>query len=118
MKKYLLFLLLFTFIFSCSVKLTDVKKEKIDYVRSAIICDAKTTKFEILNENELAGFLNSDDHGQLFIEYNIKKTNKKRRIFIYRMLINGNSNYSITFDRKTFPFSECRNIKTRTKYIE
>lgn len=115
---YVIIFLLFTFLFvsSCSTMITDIPKSKIEYVKSAIVCDAKSSDFKILNESELANFLDSDEFGNIDISYQSGRL--KRKVRISKVNINDSVYYIAKFERKTFPFSSCRKIKTETRHFK
>lgn len=114
MKKYIFFLLSILLVFGCSLKFSEIQKEKMDYIRSAIICDSKSSKFEIVNKDELAEFFSSTQHDVIYVKYKYNKV-RKGEITIDRININDVSVYHIDFKRKTFPYSECRKLKTGVK---
>ena len=112
---YILFLALF--ISSCSSKLSDIQRSKVDYVKSAIICDSKTTKFTILNQEELVEFFDSEETGKIGVkyEYGKLKTKIKRGVVIIRANTNGKITYRAYFKRYAFPMSDCRKLETEPK---
>ncbi len=106
---YVLFLALF--LSSCSATLLDIPKNKIDYVKSAIICDSKTTKFAIVNQDELAEFFDSEDFVSLMVDYQYKKTKDieiDRSVKISRW---SDGKYTIEYKKYAFPMSACRKLK-------
>lgn len=120
MKNIILLVFLTILIYGCSASFSDISKKKIDYVNDAIICDSKTTKFQILKQNELAEFFDSEEFGSLVIEYEyLKKGIKlKRKIHLTSIQINDSTYYMISFDRYAFPMSECRGLKNNRKYFK
>jgi hypothetical protein len=118
MEKSIFLIITILSVASCSYNLVDAPKHKTDYIKNVISCDARTTKYTLLNPDELAEYLQDDDHGSFWIKYEINKTKEKRKINIYRFILNDASNYSVSFERKTFPYSECRKIKTKLKYLK
>lgn len=122
MKKYYLVLFLIFIFSSCSISLVDVEKSKVDYVKSGIVCDSKTTKFEILNENELANFIDSAGMGSFDVRYQygkIKGVKLKRVLKVAKVTIKGDGeHYKMKFKRFTFPMSKCRKLKTDVRVFK
>ena len=121
MKKLTYVFMLFVFIISsCTYSITDIKPEQMNYVKRAIICDAKSPKFTILNSEELAEFFDGEEIGIIVVKYMYIKTKNvkfERKIEIYRSFVGGKIQYTIDYRRKTFPFSDCRKLKTEQKYF-
>ena len=107
---------------SCSISLVDVEKDKVDYVKSGIVCDSKTTKFEILNKNELAEFLDSAGMGSFDVRYQYGKTKGtklKRVLRVAKITIKDNGeHYKMKYKRFTFPMSKCRKLKTDVRIFK
>ncbi|MCK5603732.1 hypothetical protein KAR91_17730 [Candidatus Pacearchaeota archaeon] len=122
MKKNTILCVLVVLVVSCSISLVDVEKSKVDYVKSGIVCDSKTTKFEILNKNELAGFLDNDNVGSFDVKYQYGKTKKtklKRVLRVTKITIKDNGeHYKMKYERFTFPMSKCRRLKTDVRVFE
>lgn len=122
MKKYIVLFFLATLIISCSISLIDVEKSKVDYVKSGIVCDSKTTKFEILNEDELADFLGTAKIGYLDVRYQYGKTKKaklERVLRVAKITIKDNGeHYKMKYKRFTFPMSKCRKLKTDVRVFK
>ncbi len=118
MKKSICILILAVFIASCSTQVSDIQTNKIGYVKSAIICDSKSTNFTVLNQDDLFEFLSDDEPENFWIKYQYEKQKGiavDRKIEIKRW---NNGAYTVAFKRKTFPFSDCRKLKTKPKYFK
>lgn len=122
MKKYTILIVFAVLVASCSISLVDVEKSKVDYVKSGIVCDSKTTKFEILNENELADFLGNISIGSFDVKYQYGKTKKaklKRVLRVAKITIKDNGeHYKMKYERLTFPMSKCRKLKTDVRVFK
>lgn len=120
---YILFLVLL--LSSCSATLQDIPKNKMEYVKSVVICDLKATNFKILNQDEVVEFFESENEFVVVKYASIagKKSDKKifigeREVKILRKSKDRNLFYISLFKRKTFPFSDCRKLKTEPKYFK
>ena len=118
---YILFLALI--LSSCSVNLSDIGKDKIEYVKAGIFCDSKATDFTILNPVDISEVF---DGGKSSV--NVKYSYKRAKGVILKGAIridrlkevgeNSKTFYLIGFKRNTFPFSDCRELKTKPKYFK
>ncbi len=111
-----------TFLVSCSTSLVDIEKSKVDYIRSGIVCDSKTTKFEILNKDELAEFLDDGGIGEISVKYQYEKAKGVKLngvVRVAKISIDGHRrHYKMKYKRYAFPMSECRKLKTDVKVFK
>ena len=123
MKKSICVLILAVFIVSCSLKVSDIPKNKMDYVRKAIVCDSKSTDYKIKNIEELIEFFDRKT-GSVKVRYEFKEYKKSKYLAAKEVEIirgrtrkEGKRFYLASFKRATFPFSDCRKLKTEPKYF-
>ena len=120
MRNYITMILLIL-LASCSVNIADISKDKMEYIRSAIVCDCKSTFYVITNPDELVDFLDGDSDA-VEIKYKYKKSKDvslKRSIKMARGINkSGVEYYRTEFERYSFPMSDCRKLKTKPKYFK
>lgn len=110
---------------SCSASISNVSKNKLEYVKDIIVCDFKAVNYKILNLNEVSEFF-EDGKESIFVKYaatvdgeNVKKIFiGERSIKILRKSEGNKIFYLASFKRKTFPFSACRKLKITPKYFK
>ena len=119
MKKLAYFLLLISTVTSCTASISDIPPNKMNYVKSAILCDSKSTDFKITNEEDLVEFFNNET-GSVVIKYkfSLGKNNKYGIVKNIKIIRGRNGEkrfYLASFKRITFPMSDCRKLKTVPK---
>lgn len=117
MKKSI-YVLLVLLISTCSFSVPDASEDQMNYVRSAIVCDSKTNRYDIINHLELAEFFDNNDIKSVAVKYEYEKTKGvilKRVIVIAKRNMGGDYYYIAGFDRYAFPMSDCKKIKTELK---
>lgn len=92
------------------------------YIRSAIVCDCKTSSYEILNQDGAwTDFFNGEGE-TLAVKYKyakIKGMDFEREIKIIRGTdVDGKSYYTVSFDKFTFPGSQCSRLKSNRQYLQ
>lgn len=125
--KNLLYFFLFAVIAlsSCSASIGDISVSKKEYVKKIIVCDFKAVNYGIINEDEVIEFF-SGEADSVLIRYASLKNKKnsgkmfkgERAVEIFKIKKNGKVSYLSNFKRKTFPFSNCRKLKTEPKYFK
>lgn len=124
MKKYIVLLFLSVFVTSCSPFSPEISKSKSEYVKSVVVCDSKIKDFEITNYGDIADFFDGSG-GSVKIEYRFKERKGSRHYTAKEVeILRGRTRkeekrfYIARFKRKTFPFSDCRKLKTKPKYFK
>ena len=124
MKNLIYIIVLALFVVSCSMGASDIPKNKMDYVRKAIVCDSKNTEYKIKNIEELAKFFDRKTEA-VKVRYEFKEYKKSKHLTVREVeIVRGRTRkdekrfYLAEFKRITFPLSQCRKLKIEHKYFK
>lgn len=117
-----LIIILALFFSGCSMVFDeDIAPVQRTYLKKAIVCDGKTSTYQIIEkeDQDIPGFFDGEGSGQIKVEYEYKKGVVARRTItlIRKEDSEGRFFFKVDFDRFTFPGSDCNDLKRKPTYL-